>query len=134
VTAKRAEPVWLTATQVRMLHAESIRTFGGLFGLRDQALMESALGRPQNKWSLGGIDDLFALAAAYAFGLARNHAFVDGNKRIALLSIRAFLFSNGFRFSPDEAETVAVIERLAAGDIDEAFLTKWIGDNSKPLS
>ena len=128
----RREPVWLTEPQIRILHAESLRLFGGLPGVRDVGLLQSALARPQQRFAYGEAPDLFDLAAAYAFGLARNHAFLDGNKRIALLSIRTFLFLNGYRFSPEEAETVAMMEGLAAGEQDEAAFSAWIRQHAVP--
>ena len=128
------EPMWLTTVQVRMLHAESLRLFGGSPGLRDANLLESALARPQQLFAYGDNPDLFALAAEYAFGLARNHAFVDGNKRVALLAVRAFLFVNGFRFEPEQVETVTTFERLAAGDLDQHGLSNWISENAFPRS
>jgi death-on-curing protein len=91
-------------------------------------MLESALGRPQNKWSYGETD-LAALAAAYAFGIARNHPFVDGNKRAALLSIVTFLGLNGIEFAADNAEAVVIIQGLAAGEIAEDGLARWIRDN-----
>lgn len=131
MTGTRAEPVWLSVTQVRMLHAESLNLFGGSPGIRDLGMLESALARPVNKWHYDGMDNLFALAAAYGYGIARNHAFVDGNKRTALLAIRAFLFRNGYEFSPDELDTVTMIERLAEGQVDEELLSAWIDENSR---
>ena len=134
MTSKAKEPNWLALTQVRMLHAESLRYFGGLTGVRDEGLLESALDRPRNKFAFGNTTNLFELAAAYGFGIARNHAFIDGNKRTALLSIRAFLFRNHYGFAPEETETVTMIEGLAAGSIGEDILAKWIQENSSPLS
>ncbi len=98
--------------------------------MRDAGLLQSALGRPQHLWSYEEGATLYDLAAAYGFGIAKNHAFVDGNKRAALLAIRAFLFRNGVRFMPDEVETVQVIEGLAGGAVDEAQLAAWIETNS----
>lgn len=114
-----------------MLHAESLDLFGGSPGMRDLGLLESALARPANKWHYDGTDSLYALAGAYAFGIARNHAFIDGNKRTALLAIRAFLFRNGREFLPDEVETVTMIEGLADGRVDEELLATWIEENSR---
>jgi death-on-curing protein len=113
-----------------MLHAETIRLFGGSVGVRDASLLESALGRPRNKWQYHPGTSGVGLAAAYGFGIARNHAFVDGNKRTALLAMRAFLFINGYRLAPDEIETVTVIEGLAAGTVDEESVTAWIETNT----
>lgn len=132
MTAGTQEPKWLTTTQVRMLHAESLRLFGGSPGLRDANLLESALARPRQLFAYGDNPDLFALAAEYAFGLARNHAFVDGNKRVALLAVRAFLFVNGFRFEPEQVETVTTFERLAAGELTQHELSDWIKQNAFP--
>ena len=131
MSAKRAEPKWLTTVQVKMLHAESLNYFGGSPGIRDETLLESALGRPQNKWVYNPEVSIFELAAAYGFGIARNHAFVDGKKRAALLAMRAFLFSNGYSLSPDEVETVTMIEGLAGGAVEEDLLTSWLESNSK---
>ena len=126
------EPVWLSITQVKMLHAETLRLFGGSPGLRDEGLLESALGRPQHLRAYGDAPSLFDLAAAYGYGLAKNHAFVDGNKRVALLAIRAFLFRNGYAFRPDQVETVTTMEGVASGAVDQEALASWIRDNASP--
>lgn len=131
MTSTKREPIWLTVTQIKMLHADSLRYFGGSPGLRDEALLESAAARPRNKWSYDQAIDIFELAVSYGFGLAKNHAFIDGNKRTALLSVRAFLFRNGYRFTPEEVETVTVIEGLADGTVDETLLSEWIEKNSE---
>ena len=115
-----------------MLHGEAINLFGGAHGIRDQNLLESALGRPRNMWAYQDSVSVHELAASYGFGIAKNHAFVDGNKRTSLLSIRAFLFRNGVRFEPVEVEAVSVIEGLAAGTVTEQALADWITANSKP--
>lgn len=130
----RAEqaPLWLSEPQVRLLHAESLRLFGGLSGVRDVGLLQSALARPQQLLAYGASPDLFDLAAASAFGLARNHPFLDGNKRMALLSIRTFLFLNGFHFVPDQVETVTTLEGVAAGSVGEQAFAAWIRRNSSP--
>ena len=125
-------PKWLSQTQVRMLHAESLQLFGGSPGIRDETLLKSALDRPKNKWHYNTSLDLFELAAAYGFGIAKNHAFIDGNKRTSLLAIRTFLFVNDYLFVPKETETVTMIEGLAAGTVDEEMLTAWIKDNTSP--
>jgi death-on-curing protein len=122
------EPVWLTVDLVTAFHDEQLRAFGGPEGLRDRGMLESALGRPRNKWSFGETD-LAKLAAAYAFGIARNHPFVDGNKRAALLAIITFLGLNGIDFVANEAEVVVMIRDLAAGEVDEDGLGCWIRDN-----
>ena len=122
------EPVWLWSDLVLSIHDEQLRQFGGPPGLRDQGLLESALGRPLNKYAYGS-QDLAQLAAAYGFGLARNHAFVDGNKRIAFLAMVTFLGLNDIEFMVSEADAVAIMLAVAAGEIDEDGLTRWIRDN-----
>lgn len=126
-----SEPVWLTAIQAKMLHAEALKLFGGAPGVRDEGLLHSALARPRHLWAYEEAATLFDLASAYGFGIAKNHAFVDGNKRAALLAIRAFLFQNGYRFQPEEVETVTVMEGVAGGTVDEAMLAEWLETNSE---
>ena len=123
-----SEPFWLSPELVIAFHDEQLREFGGPTGLRDRSMLESALGRPQNKWAYGEAD-LAALAAAYAFGIARNHPFVDGNKRASLLAIITFLGLNGVDFIADQGAAVVMIQSLAAGEIDEDGLTRWIRDS-----
>lgn len=123
-----SEPRWITKSQAIRIHAEQLAIFGGPAGLRDEGLLESALGRPQNKWTYGE-SDLAALAAAYAFGLARNHPFVDGNKRAAFMVMMTFLRKNGVQFAPVEGVATEAMIALAAGEIDEDGLTRWIRDN-----
>ena len=123
-----SEPIWLDTSIVLDVHAEQLALFGGADGDRDLGLLESALGRPLNKFAYGETG-LAALAAAYAFGIARNHPFVDGNKRAAFASIIVFLGLNGVDFdAPPEAAT-AIILGMAAGEIDEDGLARWIVDN-----
>ncbi|MEW5964735.1 MAG: type II toxin-antitoxin system death-on-curing family toxin [Pseudomonadota bacterium] len=123
-----SEPRWITKAQAIRIHAEQLAIFGGPAGIRDEGLLESALGRSQNKWTYGETD-LAALAAAYAFGIARNHPFVDGNKRAAFMCATVFLRKNGVGFAPDEAEATAAILGLAAGEVEEEGLARWIRDN-----
>lgn len=123
-----SEPVWLTAELVIAIHDEQLRQFGGPEGLRDLGMLESAVDRPHNKWAYGETD-LAVLAAAYAYGIARNHPFVDGNKRAALLSLVTFLGLNGIDFLADEMDTVATIRALAAGELDEDSLAAWVRAN-----
>ncbi len=122
------EPIWLSDALMIDIHAEQLALFGGPAGLRDEGMLQSALGRPHNKFAYGETD-LAALAAAYAFGIARNHPFVDGNKRAAFAAIIVFLGLNDIDFLAPEAEATAIILELAAGDIDEDGLTRWIRDN-----
>ncbi len=123
-----SEPVWLTADLVIAFHDKQLREFGGPPGIRDRGMLESALDRPRNKWAYEGAE-LPDLAAAYAYGIARNHPFVDGNKRAALLALVVFLDLNGIDFNVPEAEMAAIILALAAGEVGEDGLTRWIRDN-----
>jgi death-on-curing protein len=122
------EPTWLTVELVVAIHGEQLRLFGGPEGLRDRGMLESALDRPKNKCAYGG-GDLASLAAAYAFGIARNHPFVDGNKRASFLALVTFLGLNGIDFVVPEPEAAAAILALAASEIEEDGLTRWIRDN-----
>src|SRR5438477_12284174 len=101
-------PAWVTYDQVIAIHSRQLRRFGGAPGLRDDGLLRSALERPANKWHYEQAN-LAELAAAYAFGLAKNHAFVDGNKRIAFMSMMIFLRKNGVRFAPSQADATSII-------------------------
>ncbi|OYW63389.1 MAG: death-on-curing protein [Bosea sp. 12-68-7] len=122
------EPVWLPVKLVQDIHSEQLALYGGPEGLRDAGLLESALMRPVNRFAYGETD-LAALAAAYAFGIARNHPFIDGNKRVAFLAMMTFLRLNGIRFAPSEAMAAAAILALAAGEVEEEGLTRWIRDS-----
>lgn len=122
------EPKWVTYDQVVAIHSRQLRRFGGAPGLRDDGMLRSALERPINKWQYERAD-LASLAAAYAFGLAKNHAFVDGNKRVAFISMMVFLRKNNVRFAPDQAHATAMMISLAAGEVSEQSLVRWIRDN-----
>jgi death on curing protein len=121
-------PKWLTYEQVIAIHSRHLRRFGGAAGLRDEGLLRSALDRPINKWHYQQAE-LPELAAAYAFGFAKNHAFVDGNKRMAFMSMMTFLWKNGVRFAPDQAQATKIIMSLAAGEVSEESFARWIRDN-----
>lgn len=122
------EPSWLSVEIVQDIHSEQLARFGGPDGIRDPGLLESALARPINRFAYGEAD-LAVLAACLAFGIAKNHPFVDGNKRVAFLAMMTFLRLNGVWFSPNEAEATAAILALAAGEVGEEGLTRWIRDN-----
>jgi death on curing protein len=125
------EPIWLDVEILIDLHAEQLALFGGPDGIRDQGMLESALGRPINKFT-DGETDLAALAAAYVFGIARNRPFVDGNKRAAFGALVVFLGLNDIDFLvPPESATVMILS-LAAGEVNEEGLTRWIRDNWPP--
>lgn len=123
-----AEPKWLTLEDIVDAHSRQLRVFGGAPGIRDHGALESALGRPINKWRYEGAE-LAELAAAYGFGIVRNHPFMDGNKRAGFMAMLAFLILNEVDFAPDPVEATAVTLALAAGEIDESGLTRWIRDN-----
>jgi death-on-curing protein len=123
-----SEPEWLDLPIIVAIHDEQLAVHGGAGGIRDVALLESALDRPRNKWVYESAE-LPELAAAYGFGLAKNHPFVDGNKRTSLLAIYTFLGVNGVDFVVPEAEAAAMIFALAAGEVSEESLARWIRDN-----
>jgi death-on-curing protein len=122
------EPEWLDTDIVLDIHAEQLALFGGGDGMRDLGLLESALARPLNKFAYGATD-LAALAAAYAFGITRNHPFVDGNKRAAFGSMIVFLGLNGIDLDVPPQDATAIILGVAAGEIDEDGLARWLRDN-----
>jgi death-on-curing protein len=125
------EPRWLDIDLVLDFHAEQLALFGGADGVRDIGLLESALARPINKFAYGETD-LAALAAAYGFGIARNHSFVDGNKRTALASMIVFLGLNGIDLDAPQEAATAIVLSLAAGEISEDVLARWIGGHIRP--
>jgi death-on-curing protein len=121
-----------TRQVVQALHAEQLRRHGGAQGLRDENALESALQRAENKATYGD-PDVFDLAAAYAFGLARNHAFVDGNKRTAIVTAMLFLQLNGWRCTADNGRIYEFTMALAAGAIDEAGATAFFRDHARNI-
>jgi death-on-curing protein len=125
------EPEWLDIEIMLDVHAEQLALFGGAEGIRDSGLLESALARPINKFGYGETD-LASLAAAYAFGIAKNHPFVDGNKRAAFASLIVFLGLNGIDFAPAPEAATAIMLSLAAGEVSEESLARWIRDNWPP--
>jgi len=124
-----SEPRWITKEQIIRMHAEQLAVFGGPAGLRDEGMLESALGRPQNKWAFGETDPA-VLAAAYAFGIARNHPFVDGNKRAAFLAVGLFLYLNGLRLQASQADATLTMLAVAAGDISEEAFAAWLREHA----
>ncbi len=126
------EPRWIKAHAVVLLHAESLAEHGGPEGLRDEGLLESALARPLNVSAYQPEADIAALAAAYGWGIAHNHPFVDGNKRAAFLAVGLFLGLNGFRLTADKADATRMMMGVAAGEIDEATLGEWIRSHMSP--
>ena len=124
------KPKWLPPTLVTAIHDEAIYEFGGLGGVRDQGLLESALDRPKNRLARAPRSSLFELAATLCVGLAKNHPFLDGNKRTALLATRAFLFLNGYALEPAEQDEVATMVASGDGSLDESGVAAWLKRNS----
>jgi len=122
------KPEWLGVDIMLDIHAEQLALFGGPDGVRDLGLLESALSRPINKFAYGELD-LAVLAASYAFGIAKNHPFVDGNKRAAFASIIVFLGLNGIDFAVPPEQATAMIMALAAGEVGEDDVARWIADS-----
>jgi death on curing protein len=120
----RIEPNWLDARDALAIHDRQIAEHGGVSGVRDSNLLDSALARPINQWNYG-TDDPAALAAAYAYGIARNHPFADGNKRTAWVLARLFLALNGHVLKFDQTDATQTVLALAAGDLSEEELTAW---------
>ena len=122
---------WIDRRALLLLHDESIAEHGGAPGIRDEGLFESAMSRPLNRAAYGE-PEVAELAAAYGVGLAKNHAFVDGNKRVAFLAVGLFLALNGQRLVATQAEATVVMLDLAAGVMDEAAFTTWLRAHIQP--
>lgn len=120
--------LWINKRALLLLHGESVAEHGGAAGMRDEGLLDSALARAPNRAAYGA-PDVAELAAAYAFGIARNHPFVDGNKRAAFLAAGVFLRLNGSRLAASQAEATAAVLALAAGELDEAGFAEWLRRN-----
>lgn len=127
-------PQWIDALALVLLHAETLGQHGGLSGVRDGAALEAALARPLNLHAYQPKSDMARLAAAYGFGIVRNHPFSDGNKRAGFLAIGLFLECNGWRLTADPVEAIAVIMRLAEGKLTEDELAVWIRENTKRVA
>ncbi|MCL5887919.1 MAG: type II toxin-antitoxin system death-on-curing family toxin [Actinobacteria bacterium] len=121
-----SEPRWVTRVVVDAIQTDMLLTHGGMPGLRDENLLESALARPRQLLSYTPTADIAALAAAYGWGLARNHPYHDGNKRVAFVVMAVFLGLNGLEFTASEAEVVTTIVALASGRVEEDALAEWI--------
>jgi death-on-curing protein len=117
---------WLTRQMLLAIHDEAVVVFGGLPGVRDIALLDSAIDRPKNLFAYGDDPSLFDLAAALCFGIVKNHPFLDGNKRTGLLAARAFLFLHDEVFEPTEVDEVTMMVGVADGTVDEAMLASWL--------
>lgn len=122
---------WVNRQVLLLLHEESLAEHGGAPGLRDEGLLDSALARPLNL-ALYAQPDVADFAASYGVGLAKNHAFVDGNKRAAFLAVGMFLAVNGYRLRATQADATLTVIDVAAGVIDEAAFAQWIRDHIQP--
>ena len=116
---------WIDSRALVLLHDESLAIHGGASGIRDQGMLESALNRPVNLAAYGS-PDVFECAAAYAYGLAKNHAFVDGNKRVAFLAAGVFLRLNGQRLQVTQVDAIRTVLALAAGEFSETDFAAWL--------
>ena len=130
MSKRRPEPRWLSRVVVDAIHTDQLREHGGLPGIRDENVLESALARPQQKWHYAEQTDVSTLAAAYAFGLVKNHPYRDGNKRIGFLAVVTFLGLNGYDLDVADADVVAEILALAEGQLSEEALADWIRQHS----
>lgn len=126
-----AEWTWLSAEVLRAVHAEQLAEHGGAAGVRDAGLFESALARAQNLAHYGE-PDVADLAASYGFGLARNHPFIDGNKRTAFVAVELFLHVNGFELQADDPACVLTMLAVASGTLEEAGFADWIRRHAQP--
>jgi death-on-curing protein len=126
------EPIWLTRDEVLAFHEDQLKEHGGLAGVRDESALEGALARPINTFN-DEAADLYTLAATYAHGIAKNHPFIDGNKRTAFASAAVFLILNGLRLTLTESHAVEVMLALAAGKVNQAEFAKCIRENSAKI-
>ncbi len=128
------EPKWLDKKRILAIHTKQIQQFGGQPGVRDEGLLESALGKPLNVYFYSEVHpDIAVLAASYAYGIARNHPFLDGNKRTALVACRLFLRKNGFSMVASKIEKYETFLRLAEGLLSEEQLANWISEKTRPI-
>ena len=125
------DPIWIGIDLTLAIHSRQLSEHGGADGVRDQGLLESALGRPRHLFAYSDpTPDMPRLAAAYAFGIAKNHAFVDGNKRTAAVVCETFLVLNGYELTATDEEAYPVYLALAAGELSEEAFAEWLGKNS----
>lgn len=125
------EPRWLPKDLILQVHNRQLAEHGGGAGVRDEGLLESALARPQNAFAYGE-SDMAALAGAYAFGIAKNHPFIDGNKRTAFVACELFLAANGYDLVASDEECLAMMLGLTASEVSESEFAAWLRDNVQP--
>lgn len=121
--------VWVADSVVLAIHEAQLAEHGGIAGIRDEGLLSSALARPQNLYAYGEAPGVTALAAAYAFGIARNHPFLDGNKRTAFVVMELFLNLNGWVLNAEDGDCISAMQALAAGDLSEKALAAWLREH-----
>ena len=121
-----SEPLWLKRVWVDAIHFQQLQRFGGLYGVRDDGVIDSALARPLNHWTFKEQPDLAALAAAYGFGLTSVHGYLDGNKRVGFVAMAVFLDLNGWSVEAPEPDVVQVMVAVAAGEMSEDALAAWL--------
>lgn len=125
------EPFWLEELMVKTMQADQVTQHGGLSGIRDENLLSASLARPRNLFAYGElIPTIFELAAAYGYGLAKNHPFLDGNKRVAFVAMATFIELNGYSLDVPETEVVVTMERLAADEETQESIAVWLQENS----
>ena len=127
-----SQPIWVPVEAVHIIHDRQIARHGGASGLRDEGLLQNALQRPINRWQYEGADT-FECAATYAFGIAKAHAFVDGNKRTAFVTSGAFLWLNGWHFVAEPSEGLVFMEGLASDEVSEEEFKNWLERGSKEI-
>lgn len=128
------EPIWVSKKAVLAMHREQLAQHGGSDGIRDETLLDSALAKPHNVFAYADEPDIFRLAASYAFGIARNHAFIDGNKRTALVVSITFLDRNGWDIEAPKEDTYFTFLHLAEGRLSEDALANWFSKHAVPLT
>jgi len=128
------EPIWLTRLIVDAMHYDQLEKHGGLAGIKDENALEAALARPQNKWAYEPDSDLCDLAAGYGYGLATNHGYSDGNKRIAFVAMSIFLGLNDWEIVASETEVVHLMVDVASKARDEVELASWLRDHIMPAA
>lgn len=126
------EPAWLTLDIIETIHVDLIKVHGGHPGYRDKSMVEAALARPLHRWNYEQSPDLFSLAASYGFALAKNHGFIDGNKRVAFMAMYIFLGLNGYDLDAPEQAAVDVIMKLSDGSLGESELAQWLRSAVEP--
>ncbi|HWE01922.1 MAG TPA: type II toxin-antitoxin system death-on-curing family toxin [Tepidisphaeraceae bacterium] len=128
------DPIWISKDLAMAIHSRQLAEHGGLDGVRDPGLLDSALARPRNRFAdEDPTPGIAAMAASYAFGIARNHAFADGNKRTAYVVCRTFLLLNGLDLTADRVERYTTFLSLAAGSTTEAELAAWLSNHTRPV-